>query len=227
VTDTPSSRTPPPSPGGDGVRVIPKARTVDRSVLAWLVFVVIAIGALVAWRLLMQKPVPPASTDPVPVSVSATGSDATPDAAAIQAAGATPQAVASLPTQTSEHPNGDPNDLANYFQPGDPEPTGAEVIGALHDVGIRTGIGAFNPPGTSPPLEGLAVSPSFDLPPGYVRHHQSSDEGVPIEPILMYAPDFQAFDANGRPLAMPANRVVPPERAPPGLPVRWVHIPRP
>lgn len=67
----------------------------------------------------------------------------------------------------------------------------------------------------------------FELPEGYVRHYQSTDEGVPIEPILMFAPDFTLLDANGRPIALPDNRVVPPELAPPGLPRRRVRIPPP
>ena len=124
-------------------------------------------------------------------------------------------------------PSNDPDDLAAYFQPGDPEPTAAEVITALQEAGVRTGLGAFNPPGTSPPLEGLAVPDDFRLPEGYARHHQVTDEGVPIEPILMFSPDFTLFDAQGRPLAMPADRVVPPELAPPGLPLRWVRVGKP
>lgn len=125
---------------------------------------------------------------------------------------------------TAPH-NGDPDDLANYFRPGDPEPTGAELIGAMHEIGVRTGIGAFNPPGTSPPLEGLAVPADFALPEGYVRHHQSTDDGASIEPILMFAPDFILFGPDGRPIAMPEDRVVPPGLAPPGMPLRRVRIP--
>ena len=124
-------------------------------------------------------------------------------------------------------PSNDPDDLAAYFQPGDPEPTGAEVIEALHEAGVRTGLGAFNPPGTSPPLEGLAVPADFKLPQGYVRHHQVTDEGVPIEPILMFSPDFTLLDGQGRPIAMPADRVVPPALAPPGLPLRRVRVGEP
>ena len=103
-------------------------------------------------------------------------------------------------------------------------PTGAELIGALHEAGIRTGIGAFNPPGTSPPLEGLAVPEDFYLPPGYLRHHQYTDDGQAIEAILMFAPDAVMRDARGRPIALPADRVVPPELAPAGLPIRRVRI---
>lgn len=120
-----------------------------------------------------------------------------------------------------------PDDLATYIRPGDPEPTAAEVITALQQSGVRTGLGAFNPPGTSPPLDGLAVPDDFAVPEGYVRHHQVTDEGVPIEPILMFSPDFTPRDASGRAIAMPANRVVPPELAPPGLPLRWVRAGKP
>ena len=119
-------------------------------------------------------------------------------------------------------PQGDPDDLASYFRPGDPVPSTANLIKAMNEAGIRTGIAAFNPPGTSPPLEGLAVPADFELPPGYVRHHQATDEGEAIEPILMFSPDLVLRDAQGRAIALPANRVVPPEMAPPGLPLRWV-----
>ncbi len=118
--------------------------------------------------------------------------------------------------------SGDPNDLANYVRPGDPVPSGAAVIKALQQSGIRTGLGAFNPPGTVPMLSGLAVPPDFPLPDGYVRHHQVTDAGEPIEPILMFAPDAVLRDPMGRVIPLPADRIVPPGLAPPGLPLRWV-----
>lgn len=207
---------PPSSPDGDGVRVISKARTAGRSALYGSLVAAAAVVAVVAWYLL--APVTPAAPAPSTVEVATDQAPAPP-------AAPRPRRPASLTATADDLPNGDPNDLANYFRPGDPEPTGAELIGALNDVGIRTGIGAFNPPGTSPPLEGLAVPDDYELPEGYVRHHQSTDEGEPIEPILMFAPDFTLYDASGRPIAMPENRVVPPELAPPGLPPRRVRIP--
>ena len=54
--------------------------------------------------------------------------------------------------------------------------------------------------------------------------------------FLKHAPNLQRpgkgyanaiGDARGKPIAMPADRVVPPELAPPGLPLRRVRIPRP
>lgn len=121
----------------------------------------------------------------------------------------------------------DPNDLATYAVPGQPAPTMGEVIEGLHKAGIRTGLGAFNPPGTSPPLVGLAVPEDFVLPEGYVRHHQATDDGQAIEPILMYSPDYEFLDAAGTPVAIPVDRVVPASHAPAGLPIRQIRIPPP
>lgn len=103
----------------------------------------------------------------------------------------------------------------------------AEVIDRLHRAGVYTGLGAFSPPGTRPPLVGLAVPEDFVLPEGYVRHYQATDDGQRIEPILMFSPDHQFFDAAHRPIAIPKDRVVPPELAPPGLPIRRIVIPAP
>ncbi len=102
-----------------------------------------------------------------------------------------------------------------------------EVIEGLHAAGVRSGLGAFNPPGTSPPLVGLAVPPDFPLPEGYVRHHQVTDDGQDIEPILMFHPDYDFRDASGRAVDIPPDRVVPPHLAPPGLPLRQVRLPPP
>ena len=102
-----------------------------------------------------------------------------------------------------------------------------EVIAALNDAGIHTGLGAFNPPGTNPPMDGLGVPEDFPLPEGYVRHHQVTDQGEPIEAILMFSPDFDFFDEEGHPVLIPENRVVPPELVPPGIPVHVVTVPKP
>jgi hypothetical protein len=131
--------------------------------------------------------------------------------------------------QSPRMPEGDADptrDLSSYVLRGQ-KPTTAQVIERLHQAGDYTGIGAFPLPGTRPPLVGLAVPEDFVLPDGYVRHHQATDDGQRIEAILMFAPDHQFFDAAKQPIAVPANRVVPPELAPPGLPIRQIVIPRP
>jgi hypothetical protein len=201
------------------MRVIPKTSAARGRTLPW-VAAVIAV-ALAAW-FWMREPVHDANAV---VAQAGMDRDVATAAADDRYASTRPaQQTASL-RQAQDMPSNDPDDLASYFQPGDPEPTGAQVIEALQQAGVRTGLGAFNPPGTSPPLIGLAVPEGYELPQGYVRHHQVTDEGVPIEPILMFSPDFVLRDARGRPIAMPTDRVVPPALAPPGMPQRQIRIP--
>jgi len=223
VAENRPPHTPPSAPDGEGVRVLPKPRHPRRGTRMWMAVAVAMVAGVVVWWVLTPSAAPGAT------STDADAAAATVDqgAAPIEA-GDLPRAARRASTTASvDEPqarSNDPDDLAAYFQPGDPEPTGAEVIESLHKAGVRTGLGAFNPPGTSPPLEGLAVPDGFDLPEGYVRHHQVTDEGVPIEPILMFSPDFTLYDARGRPIPMPANGVVPPELAPPGMPLRRVRV---
>jgi hypothetical protein len=206
-----------PAPDDWGVRVVPKPDGPWR-LRPWAVVAVIALVVTVACFVLAPQPGADAKAAPIAVDGEASAA----------AEARRPQSARAPTTASIEEPpampSNDPDDLAAYFRPGDPEPTGAEVIGALHEAGVRTGLGAFNPPGTSPPLEGLAVPADFKLPEGYVRHHQVTDEGVPIEPILMFSPDFTLYDPQGRPIAMPPDRVVPPDLAPPGLPLRRVRV---
>ena len=115
-------------------------------------------------------------------------------------------------------------DISAFVNPGE-KPTMAEVIRRLHQAGEYGGLGAFNPPGTRPPLVGLAVPDDFVLPDGYVRHYQATDDGQRIEPVLMFSLDRPRLDAAGRPLLGREERVVPPELAPPGLPLRRIVIP--
>nr|WP_229508948.1 hypothetical protein [Massilia sp. CCM 8734] len=131
------------------------------------------------------------------------------------------------PAAPARPPEGDADptrDLSSYVARGE-NPSMAQVIERLHERGIHSGLGAFSPPGTSPPLVGLAVPEDFVLPKGYVRHHQATDDGQRIEAVLMFAPDFQLVDASNKPIEMPKNLVVPPELAPPGLPIRRIVIP--
>ncbi|MFN4116373.1 MAG: hypothetical protein ACK4F7_07725, partial [Inhella sp.] len=128
---------------------------------------------------------------------------------------APPLPIGSQPLPPSTAPSAvRSDDLADHIPAGQ-VPTMKQIIEGLHERGIRTGIGAFNPPGTRPPLIGLAVPEDFELPPGYVRHYQATDDGQRIEAILMFSPDLKRVDASGRELNLPADRVVPPELAPP------------
>ena len=197
----------------------------------------LVVGGL-AWWGLAEEPVAAMSSAapaPAPIAASSPAVPLAPTQVASTAATALPpQAASPAPSMPPapriarmRDPNGDLTpDLADYVNEGE-RPTMAEVIARLHQAGVHTGLGAFSPPGTRPPLIGLAVPEDFVLPEGYVRHHQATDDGQRIEAILMFAPDLQLFDAARRPIAMPKDRVVPPELAPPGLPIRRIVVPAP
>jgi hypothetical protein len=197
--------------------------------------IALAAGALVGWWTSLTPSEPP---DEIAAAASAAAPASAPalQAAAAAAPPSAPERAmpASLPAAPAasaiprhRDPNGDQTpDIADYINAGD-KPTMNEVIARLHAAGVHTGLGAFNPPGTKPPLIGLAVPEDFPLPPGYVRHYQATDDGQRIEPILMFAPDYQPTTADGRPVALPKDRVVPPELAPPGLPIRRIVVPAP
>jgi hypothetical protein len=186
-----------------------------------VVALLLVAGSVVAlWLLLM-----PSISETSEASAVATAAAVPPATSGRAVSPATPTQAGPLPRL----PEGDADptpDLKSYVARGD-NPRMSEVIERLHQKGIYTGLGAFSPPGTSPPLMGLAVPEDFVLPKGYVRHHQATDDGQRIEAILMFAPDYQMVDANGQPIPMPANRVVPPELAPQGLPIRRIVIPVP
>ncbi len=88
-----------------------------------------------------------------------------------------------------------------------------------------SGIALFPPPGTNPPKSGLIVPDDFELPPGYVRHYQVTDDGKPLPPILMFHPDAVLYDAEGNRIPLPPDLVVPPELAPPGFPQEFLQVP--
>ncbi|MCP3136941.1 hypothetical protein [Pyxidicoccus xibeiensis] len=79
--------------------------------------------------------------------------------------------------------------------------------------------------GTKPLKRGIVVPDDFNLPDGYVRHYQSTDNGQPVAAILMFHPDYAPNDESGQPIPLPENRVVPVEMAPPGLPIQMLELP--
>jgi len=108
---------------------------------------------------------------------------------------------------------------------GKPEVQAADAIAALRAAGITDGIAAFNPPGTSPPRSGVIVPEDVVLPEGYVRHHQTTDDGKELPPILLFHPDYEFFDDQGRRIDVPADLVVPPEYVPSDIPIEVLEIP--
>ncbi|UQA60174.1 hypothetical protein [Polyangium aurulentum] len=106
--------------------------------------------------------------------------------------------------------------------PPPPEDAQEEPAGAPEE---RSGIHVFPAPGTKRIKPGIVVPDEFELPPGYVRHYQATDKGEMLQAILMFHPDYELVDEAGNPIPVPADRVVPPEMAPPGLAVEMLEIP--
>lgn len=209
--------TPAPAETGAGGRWRPsRARFVIALLLAVAGGVALAL-LLFPFLLLPSSTAPdPVAADARPATRKSPPSTPAPDVA---------PAIVRQPQVRLPEGDADPTrDLSSYVARGE-NPSMGQVIERLHERGIHSGLGAFSPPGTSPPLVGLAVPDDFVLPKGYVRHHQATDDGQRIEAMLMFAPDYQLFDAAGRPVELPKNLVVPPELAPPGLPIRRIVIP--
>jgi hypothetical protein len=219
----------------------PDPAATDPGSVAWtpsLGLLAVAVGAVLgalAWWWTAPPPAgdaAPAVAAPAPATVPIAASVAAPAVpppvavAASDSSPALPLAAAPAPRiPRMRDPDGDQTpDLSDYVNEGE-RPTMSEVIARLNQAGVTTGLGAFAPPGARPPMVGIAVPEDFELPDGYVRHHQATDDGERIEPILMFAPDRQFVDAAGQPIAIPADRVVPPEMAPAGLPIRRIAIP--
>lgn len=104
-------------------------------------------------------------------------------------------------------------------------PTHEEPAYTIDVTGEHPGMKLFPPAGTKPIQRGILVPDDFELPPGYVRHHQATDDGQRVPAILKFHPDYDWLDSEGHPISLPADRVVPPELAPPGLPIRMLEPP--
>jgi hypothetical protein len=105
------------------------------------------------------------------------------------------------------------------------EKVAQDVIAGMRAAGETTGLAAFPPPGTNPVKPGLVVPNDFQLPEGYIRHYQTTDDGKRLEPILMFSPDYQFVDDAGNPITVPADGIVPPGMAPKGMPLRSLDVP--
>ena len=112
---------------------------------------------------------------------------------------------------------------------GGPPPHGAapQQLASETSGEASGGIALFPPPGTDPVKSGIVVPEDFPLPEGYLRHYQVTDDGQPMPAILMFHPDYELLDERGEPIPLPADRVVPPELAPDGLPIELLVPPEP
>jgi hypothetical protein len=90
---------------------------------------------------------------------------------------------------------------------------------------VPSGIGLFPPPGTDPVKVGIIVPEGFELPEGYVRHYQVTDDGKDLPPILMFHPDYDWVDEAGKHVDVSQDRVVPPDLVPEGMPIEYLEPP--
>jgi len=118
-------------------------------------------------------------------------------------------------TRAADHSQGVPTPIGQ--PPGDEGIDARDAIPALIAAGETGGITTFPPPGTKPIKRGVVVPDDFPLPEGYVRHYQTTDDGQRLPAILMFHPDYEFVDTHGNPIAVPPDRVVPPQLVPPGL----------
>ena len=227
MDDSDKKNTSPFDKNGDGVRITERGNGSTRSALLYKILALILILCVVAYVAMSAINRNSSASDKAKAAQAQLDSIAANEIASSSSSEQAATRMRNDPiTARAANASNNRNDLANYVVPGQ-APKMEEVIKQLHDAGIREGLGAFNPPGTSPPMIGLAVPDDYVLPEGYVRHFPATDDGQRIEPILMFSPDFQFFDSAGQPIAIPDNRVVPNNMAPPGLVIRPIKIPEP
>jgi len=208
---------------GQGIRVLRTSATrriVRLTFQAMGVVVLAVVGALIALRVPRgaQHDLPDAPrTDVATVAPDTRRSFVIPPPAETVA-----QADAPAPEAPAQRPRAVPRPPP--APPAEP-PAKDDVPFTISNSKEPSGTQLFPPMGTKPIKRGIIVPDDFELPAGYVRHFQSTDTGERLPAILMFSPDYEWVDAAGRPLTIPADRVVPPELAPPGLPIQILEPP--
>ncbi len=211
-----------PQERDDGVRVV---RVSGGRRLYWTIAAAVAlpiVATLVA-VVVIRRPVRPAeAVGATPVALAAAADDARAPAAPARP----PTAVTAAPSRVVPRrivgaPVEDPGGLGASPVPHPQKPRreldAADAIVALREEGVHEGIAAFGIPGSHPPKSGILVPEDFELPEGYVRHYQSTDDGEQLPAILMFHPDYEFLNERGEVVKLPDDLVVPPAMAPPGL----------
>ncbi len=211
---------PPHGRDDDGVRIV----TLERGRrFYWMVSMLIAlpiVATVIAVAVIRSAPTVP-SAPPAVVPEAIAQVDVPPPAprpAASRSPGAhvVPRRIVAAPVE-------DPAGLGASPVPQPQKPRreidAADVIVALREEGVHDGIAAFGIPGSHPPKAGILVPEEFELPEGYVRHYQSTDDGEQLPAILMFHPDYEFVDDQGAVVKLPDDMVVTPAMAPPGIDV--------
>ena len=159
------------------------------------------------------KPARRAASPPAVVVVPATGAGTAPAAAAAASGTAIDDAPDAERARVEQR---DAREIEKMAQ---------DVINGMRAAGETKGLAAIPPPGTNPVKTGVVVPKDFELPEGYIRHYQTTDDGKRLEPILMFSPDYEFVDDQGKPIELPKDGIVPPEMVPPGMPVRALDVP--
>jgi hypothetical protein len=210
---------------GDGVRVV-REPGIGRLVRPLLVAgAAVAVVTALLIMVIRREPEPPARTSPAPPAAAAPPRTAAADAPAAARPSRTTDAEGEPVVRAIDRLRARRRATAAAAEDQRPELDARDVIAYLRARGEREGIAAFDPPGTDPPKSGILVPEDFPLPEGYVRHYQTDDDGQQLPAILMFHPDFEFVDEEGRPVPLPEDRVVPADLAPPGLPVRMLDVP--
>src|SRR5262249_25093204 len=189
----------------DGVRVErpSAARTVIRvALVAMGVVVLVSIGTLIALRMSPGNRIAPEAPPPSDVVTRGSPPEAprgAPAAADAPASPVVPAASHPVPPSTATPAHGVPRTPATTASEPPEKEDEPFTIG---DPKERTGMRVFPPPGTKPIKRGIVVPDDFELPPGFVRHYQATDDGQRLPAILMFSPDYDWADAQGNPLAL-------------------------
>ena len=215
-----------PSGDRDGVRVVETSaagRVVRATVVAMGMVALSVITALIALRATAaRRPASPETPDIArPPAVSAPRRQPGPqDETPVAAQPATPPSTVAARAAS-------PRRIRRPAAPAHEPPHKEDAPFTIGGPDDMSGIRAFPPMGSKPVQRGIIVPDDFELPPGYVRHYQSTDDGERLPAILMFSPDYEWVDAQGRTVDVPADRIVPPELAPPGLAIRMLERPAP
>lgn len=196
----------------DGVKIVEVAGVRKGVWLLVLALLIVGVAGLLALRLALRDDAQASPEVDVALAAAPSAPDPAP-AAAVAPRRVHPVRRASAPAPAPaavEAPAPAPAELPAFPE----EPSDAP-----------SGIAVFPPLGTDPPKRGILVPEDFELPEGYVRHHQATDDGESLPAILMFHPDYQWLDENGVAIALPEDLIVPPELAPPGLPIQLLEIP--
>ncbi|MBY0280337.1 hypothetical protein K2Z84_33815 [Candidatus Binatia bacterium] len=204
--------------GVDGVRVMADdgaARSIALLALA-VTLVALAAGLLLEGS---HDPSPATTEQPSAQRLAPDGSRA----GAMAAVGAPPESA----TQIASRPRLAPRRMSDEALMRALQRAEARGTIDVGEPGDRAGIAAFPAPGTKRIKRGIVVPDDFELPPGYVRHYQSTDDGHQLPAVLMFHPDFELVDADGNVVPLPADRLVPPDLAPQGLAIQLLDVPEP